>query len=175
MTVKMTRREYAASLGLAQMGVRGRMSKAAYDACDAAAAKGLVEFTDAQASVKRAAVKAAPKAGQFDAKTVRAWAKTVGIEVNSRGRLSAEVLDAYRKANPEVKPSEPGVHVKVTGKDVRPAAAPTRSSRTEYFVWYGNKRIKVTEREACKCGYSLSHCSCGSPVVLGMDVEIHAR
>lgn len=173
MSANMTRRAYAVSLGLAKES-RGRMSAEAYAAIEKAEANGMV-FSDAAAPAKRAAVKAAPKAGQFDAKTVRAWAKTVGIEVNSRGRLSAEVLDAYRKANPEVKPAAPGVHVKVTGKDVRPHAAPTRSSRTEYFAWYGNKRIVLSEREACKCGYSLSHCSCGSPVVLGMDVEIHAR
>jgi len=172
MNVNMTRRAYAVSLGLAKES-RGRMSAAAYEAIAEAEKSGKV-FADTDATPRKV-VKAAPKAGQFDAKTVRAWAKSVGIEVNARGRLSAEVLDAYSKANPEVKPAAPGVHVKVTGKDVRPHAAPTRSSRTEYFAYYGNKRIKLSEREACKCGYSLSHCSCGSPVVLGMDVEVHTR
>lgn len=169
----MTRRAYAVSLGLAK-DARGRMSKAAYDAIAKAEAGGMV-FADADAPVKRAAVKAAPKAGQFDAKAVRSWAKSKGLQVNARGRLSAEVLAAYKADNPEVTPAAPGVKVKVTGKDVRPHAAPTRSSRTEYFAWYGNKRIVLSEREACKCGYSLSHCSCGSPVVLGMDVEVHNR
>ncbi|QNN98258.1 Lsr2-like DNA bridging protein [Streptomyces phage LilMartin] len=173
MSANMTRRAYAVSLGLAK-DARGRMSKAAYDAIAEAEGKGMV-FSDAAAPVKRAAVKAAPKAGQFDAKTVRAWAASKGMSVNTRGRLSAEVLAAYKADNPDVKPAEPGVHVKVTGKDVRPHAAPTRSHRTEYIAWYRGKRLILSEREACKCGYSLSHCSCGSPVVLGMDVEIHAR
>ena len=173
MTANMTRRAYAVSLGLAK-DARGRMSKAAYDAIAEAEGKGMV-FSDAAAPVKRAAVKAAPKAGQFDAKAVRAWAASKGMTVSARGRLSAEVLSAYKADNPDVKPAEPGVHVKVTGKDVRPHAAPTRSHRTEYIAWYRGKRLILSEREACKCGYSLSHCSCGSPVVLGMDVEIHAR
>lgn len=173
MSANMTRRAYAVSLGLAKES-RGRMSADAYAAIAKAEAEGMV-FSDAAAPVKRAAVKTAPKAGQFDAKEVRAWAASKGMTVSARGRLSAEVLAAYKADNPEVKPAAPGVHVKVTGKDVRPHAAPTRSSRTEYTAWYGNKRIRLSEREACKCGYSLSHCSCGSPVVLGMDVEIHNR
>lgn len=31
--------------------------------------------------------------------TVREWARSNGYEVSSRGRLSAELLDAYRAAN----------------------------------------------------------------------------
>lgn len=173
MTANMTRRAYAVSLGLAKES-RGRMSAEAYAAIAKAEANGMV-FADAEAPKKRAAVKAAPKAGQFDAKVVRAWAKSKGMEVNSRGRLSAEILAAYKADNPEVKPAAPGVHVKVTGKDVRPHAERTRSRRTEYVAWYNGKRLRLSENEVCKCGYSLSHCGCGSPVVLGMDVEIHNR
>lgn len=173
MTANMTRRAYAVSLGLAK-DARGRMSSAAYEAIAKAEADGMV-FSDAQAPVKRAAVKAAPKAGQFEAKAVRAWAASKGMNVSSRGRISAEVLAAYKADNPEVKPAAPGVHVKVTGKDVRPHAAPTRSHRTEYTAWYRGKRLILSEREVCKCGYSLSHCGCGSPVVLGMDVEVRTR
>lgn len=171
--MNMTRRAYAASLGLAKEGARGRMSADAHAAIAKAEAEGKV-FSDTNATPRKV-VASAPKAGQFDAKAVRTWAKSNGIEVNSRGRLSAEVLDAYRKANPEVKAEAPGTHVKVIGKDVRPHAAPRRSSRTEYIAWFGNKRIVLSEREACKCGYSLSHCACGSPVVLGMDVTVRTR
>lgn len=169
----MTRRAYAVSLGLAK-DARGRMSAKAYEAIASAEKSGMV-FADSEAPARAKVVKAAPKAGQFDAKVVRAWAASKGLSVNARGRLSAEVLAAYKADNPEVKPAEPGVHVKVTGKDVRPHAAPTRGSRTEYVAWFGNKRIVLGEREVCKCGYSLSHCHCGTPFVLGMDVEVHAR
>jgi len=171
--MSMTRRAYAVSLGLAK-DARGRMSAAAYEAIASAEKNGMV-FTDAVTVSRAKVVKAAPKAGQFDAKTVRAWAASKGLTVSARGRISAEILTAYKADNPDVKPAEPGVHVKVTGKDVRPHAAPTRSPRTEYVAWFGNKRIMLTEREVCKCGYSLSHCHCGSPVVLGMDVEVHNR
>jgi hypothetical protein len=169
--MNMTRRAYAVSLGLAE-NKRGRMSKAANDACDAAVAGGMV-FADS--GTPRKVIASAPKAGQFDAKTVRAWATSKGLNVSARGRISAEVLTAYKADNPEVKPSEPGVHVKVIGKDIRPHAEPTRGSRTEYIAHFGNKRLILSEREVCKCGYSLSHCHCGTPFVLGMDVEVHAR
>ncbi|PIM65916.1 hypothetical protein CTU88_46300, partial [Streptomyces sp. JV178] len=86
-----TRREYAASLGLAEMGKRGRMSKAAYAAIEAAEAKGTV-FADT--GVVRTNKPATVKAGAYDAKKVRAWAKANGIEVNSRGRISSEILEA---------------------------------------------------------------------------------
>lgn len=171
--MNMTRRAYAASLGLAKEGARGRMSAEAHAAIAKAEAEGKV-FSDTNATPRKV-VATAPKAGQFDAKTVRAWAASKGLSVNARGRLSAEVLAAYKADNPEVKPEAPGTHVKVVGKDVRPHAAPTRSSRTEYVAWFGNKRIILSEREACKCGYSLSHCRCGSPIVLGMDVTVRTR
>jgi hypothetical protein len=171
--MNMTRRAYAASLGLAKEGARGRMSAEAHAAIAKAEGEGKV-FSDTNATPRKV-VAAAPKAGQFDAKTVRAWAASKGLSVNARGRLSAEVLAAYKADNPEVKPEAPGTHVKVIGKDVRPHAAPYRSSRTEYIAWYGNKRIVLSEREACKCGYSLSHCRCGSPIVLGMDVTVRTR
>ena len=126
-------------------------------------------------SVKAKGPKAVTVAGEFDSRKVRSWAKSNGLNVSERGRLSAEILDAYRKANPDVKPSETREHIRVVGKDIRPTAPRTRSKRTEYFAHFGNKRIVLNEREACKCGYSLSHCACGSPIVLGMDVTVHAR
>lgn len=174
-----TRRAYAASLGLAKADGRGRLSKEALAAIEEMEANGMV-FEDSAAAKERAVKAKEPKAvtvqaGEFNAKAVRAWALSVGMPVNTRGRLSADVFEAYRKANPNVKPSETREHIRVVGKDTRPHAAPTRSARTEYFAWYGNKRIKLSPREACKCGYSLSHCQCGSPIVLGMDVTVHAR
>ncbi len=37
-------------------------------------------------------------AGDIDPKAVRAWAAEHGIEVNSRGRLSADVVEKYKAA-----------------------------------------------------------------------------
>ena len=36
--------------------------------------------------------------GSVDNKAVRAWAKSAGIELSSRGRIPAEVVDKYRQA-----------------------------------------------------------------------------
>jgi hypothetical protein len=171
-----TRRAYAASLGLAKAEGRGRLSAAALEAIAEMEAGGMV-FEDTAASKARSekSKTVTVKAGEFDAKKVRAWATSNGISVNARGRLSAEVLDAYRKANPDVKPSETREHIKIVGKDIRPTAARTRSNRTDYTAVLYGKTIRLSEREACKCGYSLSHCSCGSPIVLGMDVTVRSR
>lgn len=171
-----TRREFAASLGLAKADGRGRLSAAALAKIAEMEEMGMV-FEDTAASKARAekSKTVTVKAGAFDAKKVRAWAKSVGLPVNERGRLSSEIMEAYGKANPDVKPSETRENIRVVGKDIRPTAPRTRSSRTEYIAYFGNKRLILNEREACKCGYSLSHCSCGSPIVLGMDVEVKAR
>ena len=45
----------------------------------------------------RTATRRAARAGP-DPKTVRAWAHEHGIEVSSRGRLPADILDRYRSA-----------------------------------------------------------------------------
>ena len=172
-----TRREFAASLGLAKADGRGRLSAAALEKIAEMEAMGMV-FDDTAAAKERAVKAKNPitvKAGAFDAKKVRAWATSMGLPVNSRGRLSAEIMDAYSKANPEDKPSETREHIKVVGKDIRPTAPRTRSSRTDYSATLFGKTIRLSEREACKCGYSLSHCSCGSPIVLGMDVTVRTR
>src|ERR1041384_6133293 len=160
-----TRREYAASLGLAEMGKRGRMSAKANEAVKAAEAAGTV-FADT--GVVRTNKPAAVKAGAYDAKAVRAWAKANGIEINSRGRISSEILEAYAKANPDVKAP--------SGKGVRPHAARFRSASTEYVAVDRKGKVwRFSENEACKCGYSLAYCKCGSPVVLGLDVEVKSK
>lgn len=172
--MNMTRRAYAASLGLAKADARGRMSAEAHKAIADAELAGKV-FSDSNAPARKV-VKTEVKAGAYDAKAIRVWAASNGITVNTRGRLSSEILDAYAKANPTITPEVVTPGVKVTGKDVRPHAVAKRSPRTEYTAFdRKGKRWTLNEREACKCGYSLSHCSCGSPVVLGMDVTVHAR
>ncbi|PIM66093.1 hypothetical protein CTU88_45145 [Streptomyces sp. JV178] len=168
-----TRREYAASLGLAEMGKRGRMSAKANEAVKAAEAAGTV-FADT--NVVRTNKPAAVKAGAYDAKAVRAWAKANGIEINSRGRISSEILEAYAKANPDVKAEAVSGVKAPSGKDVRPHAARFRSASTEYVAVDRKGKVwRFSENEACKCGYSLAYCKCGSPVVLGLDVEVKSK
>jgi hypothetical protein len=58
-------------------------------------------FTKAGRRIKAGRIKTAPKAsgGRTDTAAIRAWAKSNGYEINSRGRVSAEVREAYDKAN----------------------------------------------------------------------------
>jgi hypothetical protein len=42
--------------------------------------------------------KATNSSGEFDPKAVRKWAEANGIEVNSRGRIPAEIVDRYKSA-----------------------------------------------------------------------------
>lgn len=173
--MNMTRRAYAASLNLAKADARGRMSAEAHEAIALAESNGTV-FSDSAAQARVKVVKAAPKAGEFDARKVREWAKSKGLTVNARGRLSAEVLAAFKADNPEVAPAAPGTLVKVVGKDIRPTAPRRRPAGTEYTaVDRKGKHWTFSEREACKCGASLMYCRCGSPVVLGMDVTVRTR
>lgn len=43
--------------------------------------------------------KAARAAGGFDTAAIRAWAKEQGYTVNDRGRVPADIREAYEKAN----------------------------------------------------------------------------
>lgn len=177
----MTRRAYAASLGLAKPDTVGRLSAAAKEAIVQAELKGMVFADNApKASKPRVARVAgapkadAPKLGYVDPKAVRVWAALNGIEVNARGRLSRDVVELFLMDHPDAESKETQVKVK-PGKDIRPHAARTRSSRTDYSATYRGKLIRLSENEVCKCGVSLSHCACGSPVVLGMDVTVRTR
>lgn len=54
-------------------------------------------------NARRVAGTRAPKrkttsASRFDPAQVRAWAQENGLEVSSRGRISADVLDAYERS-----------------------------------------------------------------------------
>ncbi|MGA6206606.1 histone-like nucleoid-structuring protein Lsr2 [Nocardia testacea] len=50
----------------------------------------------------RAKSKQRPQATGTNARTqtIREWARKNGLEVSSRGRISAEIAEAYQKANP---------------------------------------------------------------------------
>ncbi|WP_329462028.1 histone-like nucleoid-structuring protein Lsr2 [Streptomyces sp. NBC_01431] len=58
-------------------------------------------FTKAGRRIKAGHLRTAQKAsgGRTDTAAIRAWAKENGYEINSRGRVPAEVREAYDKAN----------------------------------------------------------------------------
>lgn len=180
----MTRRAYAASLGLAKADTVGRMSADAHAAIAKAELDGMVFADKAPAtkvrtvSVKSGEAKAVKEAvkplGYVDPKMVRTWAKANGIEVNARGRLAREVVELFLMDHPNAESKETTVSVR-SGKDIRPHAERTRSARTDYTAHFGTKLIRLSENEVCTCGVSLSHCKCGSPIVLGMDVTVRNR
>lgn len=109
-----SKRDYAVRLGLAQP-TRGRMSRDAHAAIDAAVAAGAVfveAVKPAPASARPTATVAstplpavAPRpsvqaASKDEAKIIRAWAKTQdGLTVGDRGRLHSDVVAAYRAAH----------------------------------------------------------------------------
>ena len=71
---------------------------------NAAALDTLKPYIDAARKVSGSNKRAAPKArsrraAKVDLGTVRAWANENGFTVAERGRISAEVVDAYHAAN----------------------------------------------------------------------------
>ena len=50
-------------------------------------------------STSTAAKPAARRRGSSDAQAIREWAKAQGLEVSERGRISADVREAYDKAH----------------------------------------------------------------------------
>jgi hypothetical protein len=50
-------------------------------------------------SRRRSASRALPTAHSADTASVRAWARDNGYAVNDRGRVAAEILDAYQAAH----------------------------------------------------------------------------
>ncbi|MEV4439823.1 Lsr2 family protein [Streptomyces sp. NPDC049577] len=55
--------------------------------------------TGGRAAAGRGKVRAAASAGSPDTAKIRAWAKENGYSVNDRGRVPAEIREAYEKAN----------------------------------------------------------------------------
>ncbi|HEY8790909.1 MAG TPA: Lsr2 family protein [Actinopolymorphaceae bacterium] len=55
--------------------------------------------TGGRRGTARTAGRAPSTATSTDTASVRTWAKSKGYEVSDRGRISAEILDAYKKAN----------------------------------------------------------------------------
>lgn len=115
-----TEREFLVSKGLAKEG-RGRYSKEARSALEAAKASGMVfDLTPAeiaklerqntvkkvrQVSPKPDTVKR-PTQDEYDAKAVRAWGEQTGaIEKGKRGKLPTALINAYLAANAPTKKS----------------------------------------------------------------------
>ncbi|MGW1530445.1 histone-like nucleoid-structuring protein Lsr2 [Streptomyces sp. NPDC002159] len=55
--------------------------------------------TGGRASGGRGKARAAASGGSQDTAQIRAWAKEHGLEVNERGRIPANIREAYEKAN----------------------------------------------------------------------------
>lgn len=52
---------------------------------------------------------ATPRKSDSEAGKIREWAKVNGYDIGERGRIKAEIVDAYRKAQSEVTEGEPEV------------------------------------------------------------------
>lgn len=52
----------------------------------------------ASASRRGKARSAAAATGRDETRTIREWAKTKGFQVSGRGRISADIVEAYQKA-----------------------------------------------------------------------------
>lgn len=76
------------------------LSRKNYEAFEAAigqyVAAGTREGSAARSTSRRSA---APRSGKEDLSAIRAWGKENGFKVNDRGRVSAELKDAYNNAH----------------------------------------------------------------------------
>ena len=61
--------------------------------------KALEKYTSVAAKVGGRAAAKAPRGRKTDLAAVRAWAEANGYKVAARGRISAEIQEAYDKAN----------------------------------------------------------------------------
>jgi hypothetical protein len=177
-----TKRQYAASLGLAKLGVRGQMSKEALAAIESARANG-IQFSDEQPKpdkAKRITVrvvgdsKPKEKTPEHDPRVVRDWARRMHINVGERGRVNPDIVRQYFLAHPdeiatpaETAAGKPAVRV-ITGpraETVRPKAPQTR---TETQAWIlspvGRRSVPVAFERCASCGHSVSRCTHSIPV-----------
>lgn len=180
-----TPREYLVKLGLAKPG-RGKFSAQAHAELKKATKSG-VKFAEPAAPVKptkKAAAKRTaatpPKAAvtkpierpaepepkrSVDPSLVRKWAKEEGIDVNDRGRLSAEIVSKYLAANPDAPTAADRANI-VSG--VFAAAEPRYPYGTRFSGKdsTGKKHVLGDAVTCFTCSYSLSHCGCRESLVL---------
>lgn len=151
-----TKREYLAGLNppLAKPG-RGRFSKEAVEALAAAEAAGVV-FDEPVKPVKEVATEgdkpSQPSKPTSETAEVRAWAASNGIKVGERGRIPANVLDAFKAKDASIaKPASKPVYA------VTPQVR-TRQVRAMYGV--DDRGHKVGFAICRKCTYHVSLCAC---------------
>ncbi len=179
----MTEREYLVTLGLAKPG-KGRYSNAAKEALEKARGEGQT-FDTPTVSTKSDTYQT-----DSDPKSVRAWAKTQGINVGERGRIHADILRQYDQTNPDG-PKRAAVHAVVID-DKQPASSDTKVvvmrsgneimgeaprfyPKDSKFVHVdsGGKRHVISDKAACaNSGASLSHCGCGNHRSVTNDVRL---
>lgn len=95
----------------------------------------LGKYLEASRLVETAKPKAAAKANGEQAK-IRAWAKANGFEIGDRGRIKAEIVDAYNKAQGDT-----------TGLEVDPEAVQNTQDRADET---GLESAPVTEADVAE-------------------------
>jgi hypothetical protein len=156
-----TKRDYLISLGLAKPG-RGRFSKEATAALEAALASGVTfdEPVVAPAKEKAVTTEGADAPSQSprpisEATAIREWATKNGISVGVRGRIAADIIKAYQTGNvTSVKSESPRVFAKPTPQ-VR-----VRQEKTRYGLT--TEGYTVGWSQCRKCAQHISFCRCGS-------------
>lgn len=174
-----TAREYLFGKGLAKAPTgRGRFSAAAHEAL-AEARKAGIQFSDdtkPEPKPKKTVEvkvrgpkpeKVAKPTEKVDPKAVREWAKKNGHEVGERGRIHADIINAYLSATPKEDRAEVS-GVRPGEKDLRPSAPRTFPEGTKFRAEFTYKGKDVThvfnDRTCCyNCKCSLSGCRCGNP------------
>lgn len=178
-----TKREYAISLGLAKPG-KGRMSRAAHDAINAAIADGMIfdepviSEPKAKATVERKApVIKAPNKSTYDAKEVREWGIKMGlVEKGKRGKLATSVILEFQKSGGSA-PKKKVVRTplkKVRNETVGYTYAKRGPKDPQHI---SEPLIAVTNCGSCTRGISMCNCSSGpsAPKYLGGSILLLTR
>jgi hypothetical protein len=172
MTATMTMREWLSTqkdettgLPLARTGTKGRFSRAAKAALLEAMIGGM-EFTDSEEKEKAprekrvstgatAAVRVKAPTRDYDLKHVRKWAAENDIAISQRGRISADILVQYDKANP------------VSAKAEKVVAPPRPRVRPENVAYALSEppeahmsRVSVAFEKCSRCTERVGWCKC---------------
>lgn len=178
----MTEREWLSKQDppLAKFPARGRLSREAHVALEAARAEGhtwqTVEKPEPKRAVKQVDRSKVPTVvngkttpmiekvsePEVDPGAIREWAQSNGVEVSARGRISASVREAYMSA---VAPEDRALKVEQEN-DFGPTPPMVNPAGTTYEGFYHGKTIKTTAGNGAgvcmKIGYSVGWCDAGS-------------
>lgn len=166
-----TKREYLAGLGLAKPG-RGRFSKEAVAALEAAVASGVV-FDEPVKPVKEVATEgdepSQPSKPMSETAEVRAWATSNGIKIGERGRIPEAVTKAFKAGDPSLAGSKPN--------PVYVAVQPQKRTRQIKVMYGEDDRGLVIGYSMCRrCAWHISLCKCkNGPVPPSMVVKVLDR